>query len=58
MPNPRTTPENPLEWLMGPQCGEGMIEPKDYDSSGDQAGSEAKLGVGTRSWFRPVILIV
>jgi len=25
MPNPRTTPENPLEWLMRPQCGKGMI---------------------------------
>ena len=24
-----------------------------YDSSGDQAGSEAKLGVGTLSSFRP-----
>jgi hypothetical protein len=49
MPNPRTTPENPFEWLMGPQCGKGMITRKSYDNSGDQAGSEAKLGVGTRS---------
>jgi hypothetical protein len=29
-----------------------------YDSSGDQAGSEAKLGVGSFCWFRPVMSIV
>jgi len=29
-----------------------------YDSSGDQAGSEPKLGVGSFSSFRPVMSIV
>ena len=58
MPNPRATPEKPLEWLIGRQCGKGVIGRKDHDKSGDQAGSEAKLGVGTRSWFRPEMLIV
>ena len=29
-----------------------------YDSNGDQAGSEAKLGVGTRCSLRPVMSIV
>ena len=61
MPNARTTPENRLEWLIGRQCGKGVIgreDREDHDKSGDQAGSEAKLGVGTRSWFRPEMLIV
>jgi hypothetical protein len=29
-----------------------------YDNSGDHAGSDAKLGVGTFSSFRPVTSIV
>src|SRR4029077_3818320 len=52
----------------GPECGNdvGFAPPMaplarltgPHDSSGDQAGSEAKLGVGTRCSLRPEISTV
>lgn len=47
---------------LSPRVGKGGNEapagPGAYDSSGDQAGSEAKLGVRTRCSLRPVTSMV
>src|SRR5882724_12780643 len=54
---------NPFEWLMrGKRGGKWAVEvpcpcphrTTFHDNSGDQAGSDAKAGVGTFCSFRPV----
>ena len=56
-------------WLIGRECGKpygdptGCTEPPQppadtHESSGDQAGSEAKLGVGSLSSLRPAMSMV
>ena len=59
----RGTGVNPFRWLIGRECGAFWASAgrpacaqnaRIQVNSGDQAGSEAKLGVGVRSSLRPV----